>query len=141
MTITIKYVDYSSVAGLLEIKPLPVDGNGEIVDGAVYEYSTITLYLAGAEGLDPTKEIKWYVDGELVHTGATFTYKVGMMGSRTITAQYGEYRVLEKEFNLKVKSGFLRPEAWISFTAVVGALIIAGTVLGIVFAKKKAKKA
>ena len=82
-----------------------------------------------------------YVDGELAHTGATFEYSVGMMGSRTITAQYGDYRVLENAYELEVRSGFLRPEAWISFTAVVSALAITGTVLGIVFAKKKAKKA
>ncbi len=141
MIITIKYVEYSSVAGLIEIKPVAGEGDTLFEDGAIYEYSTVTFYLAGAEGLDPTVDIKWYVDGELAHTGATFTYNVGMMGSRTITAQYGDYRVLEKAFTFKVKSGFLRPEAWISFTAVVGALAITGTVLGIVLAKKKAKKA
>lgn len=138
--VTIKYVEYSSVAGLIEIKPV-VDENSTIDQGFVYEYTTVTFYLAGAEGLDPTVDIKWYVDGELAHTGATFEYSVGMMGSRTITAQYGDYRVLENAYELEVRSGFLRPEAWISFTAVVGALAIAGTVLGIVFAKKKAKKA
>ena len=138
--VTIKYVEYSSVAGLIEIKPV-VEENGTIDQGFVYEYTTVTFYLAGAEGLDPTVDIKWYVDGELAHTGATFEYSVGMMGSRTITAQYGDYRVLENAYELEVRSGFLRPEAWISFTAVVGALAIAGTVLGIVFAKKKAKKA
>ena len=138
--VTIKYVEYSSVAGLIEIKPV-VDENSTIDQGFVYEYTTVTFYLAGAEGLDPTVDIKWYVDGELAHTGATFEYSVGMMGSRTITAQYGDYRVLENAYDLEVRSGFLRPEAWISFTAVVGALAIAGTVLGIVFAKKKAKKA
>lgn len=138
--VTIKYVEYSSVAGLIEIKPV-VEENSTIDQGFVYEYTTVTFYLAGAEGLDPTVDIKWYVDGELAHTGATFEYSVGMMGSRTITAQYGDYRVLENAYELEVRSGFLRPEAWISFTAVVGALAIAGTVLGIVFAKKKAKKA
>lgn len=138
--VTIKYVEYSSVAGLIEIKPV-VEENSTINQGFVYEYTTVTFYLAGAEGLDPTVDIKWYVDGELAHTGATFEYSVGMMGSRTITAQYGDYRVLENAYELEVRSGFLRPEAWISFTAVVGALAIAGTVLGIVFAKKKAKKA
>lgn len=138
--VTIKYVEYSSVAGLIEIKPV-VEENSTIDQGFVYEYTTVTFYLAGAEGLDPTVDIKWYVDGELAHTGATFEYSVGMMGSRTITAQYGDYRVLENAYELAVRSGFLRPEAWISFTAVVGSLAIAGTVLGIVFAKKKAKKA
>ena len=138
--VTIKYVEYSSVAGLIEIKPV-VEENSTIDQGFVYEYTTVTFYLAGAEGLDPTVDIKWYVDGELAHTGATFEYSVGMMGSRTITAQYGDYRVLENAYELEVRSGFLRPEAWISFTAVVSALAITGTVLGIVFAKKKAKKA
>jgi uncharacterized protein YegP (UPF0339 family) len=137
MTFTVNYVEYSSVAGILEVKPLPSVEGGTIDDGFVYEFDKVTFYLAGSEGLDPSVEIKWYVNGELVATGERYTHKAGMMGTYEISAQYGDNRVIEKVYNLEVKSGFLRPAVWITLTAVVA---VASVVLGVVFGIKSSKK-
>lgn len=137
MTIAVNYVDYTSVAGIIEVKPnSPVEG-GTIDDGFVYEWDKAEFYLAGGEGLDPSVEIKWFVNGEHVHTGETFTYKATKMGKYEITAQYGDYRQIEKPYTLEVKSGFCRPAVWISFTAVVVVLAVVGGVLGAKYTKKK----
>lgn len=136
----VKYAEYSSVAGMLEVKPLPSVEGGVIDDGFVYESDTVAFYLAGSEGLDPNVEIKWFVNGEHVHTGTTYTHKAGTMGDYEITAQYGDYRVVEKAYNLHVASGFLRPAVWISFTVSVVVLAVTlGVVFGVVVPKKKAK--
>ena len=137
MTFTVNYVEYSSVAGILEVKPMPSVEGGTIDDGFVYEFDTVIFYLAGSEGLDPSVGIKWYVNGELVHTGERLTYKTGGMGTYEISAQYGDNRVVEKVYNLEVKSGFLRPAVWISLTSVVA---VASVVLGVVFGIKNSKK-
>lgn len=138
--VNVEYIDYSSVAGILQVKPMPSVEGATIDDVFVYEFDTVIFYLSGSEGLDPTVDIKWYVNGELVHTGATYTHKAGTMGDYEITAQYGDYRVVEKSYNLQVKSGFLRPAVWISFTvAVVVLAVTLGVVFGVVVPKKKAK--
>ncbi len=137
MTFTVNYVDYSSVAGILAVKPLPSVEGGTIDNGFVYEFDKATFYLAGSEGLDPSVEIKWYVNGELVHTGERYTHKAGMMGIYEISARYGDNRVIEKVYSLEVKSGFLRPAVWITLTAVV---VVASVVLGVVFGIKNSKK-
>jgi hypothetical protein len=140
-TLTVVYAEYSSVAGLLKVMPVSSQEGGTIDNGFCYELDTVSFYLAGSEMLDPTVEIKWYVNGEHVHTGATYTHKAGSMGDYEITAQYGDNRIVEKAYTLEVKSGFLRPAVWISFTAVVGALVIAGVVMAVVKSKKKSAKA
>jgi hypothetical protein len=140
-TLTVVYAEYSSVAGLLKVMPVSSQEGGTIDNGFCYELDTVSFYLAGSEMLDPTVEIKWYVNGEHVHTGATYTHKAGSMGDYEITAQYGDNRIVEKAYTLEVKSGFLRPAVWISFTAVVGALVIAGIVMAVVKSKKKSAKA
>ncbi|MBR7162585.1 MAG: S8 family serine peptidase [Clostridia bacterium] len=136
MVFNVEYVDYTSVAGILQVKPTT-----DIEKGFVYEMDTTTFYLAGSEGLDPSVEIKWYVNGEHVYTGATYTHKAGANGDYEITAQYGNYRVVENGYTIKVESGFLRPAVWISFTAVVATIaIVLGVVFGVILPKRKAKK-
>lgn len=138
----VKYVEYSSVAGSLKVKPVPSVEDDTIEDGFVYELDSVTFYLEGSEGLDPSVEIKWFVDGEHVHTGATYTHKAGTMGDYEITAQYGEYRVVEKGYTLRVESGFLRPAVYISFAVSVAVIaVVLGVVFGVVIPRKKAKRA
>lgn len=137
----LNYVSYDSVAGIVAVDYVPNPDGSTIDDGFLYAGDKVTFVLSGAEGLDPTVEIKWFVNGQFVTTGNQFNYTADKSGQFVITAQYGDYRPIENVFTLTVKSGFFKPAVWISVTAVGGAVVVGAVVLtALALKKKKAQK-
>ena len=135
----VKYVSYDSVAGHVQVSPSHIDGRdmGEKA-GTIFTGDSLTFSLSNMEGVDPEKEIKWFVNGEQVSTGDTFGFAPTKSGEYVITAQYGDYRQVENVYTLTVKSAFFKTEVWASVLGVGVALII-GVVLTVVVLKKQKK--
>lgn len=58
--------------------------------GTIYTGETTVFSFTGAKYLDPSVEIKWYVDREFVATGRTFVYRPTSTGEHIIGVQYGD---------------------------------------------------
>lgn len=136
---TLKYVAYDTVAGIVQVTPIESNFDKE---GTIFVGEGLSFVLSNGEGLDPFVETKWYVNGQYAGAGKTFSFAPSKGGEYVITAQYGDYRMVENVFTLTVKSAFFRTEIWASVTGV-GALLVAGAVVTAVLVskKKRAQKA
>ena len=134
----VKYVSYDSVAGHVQVTPSRIEGDMGEKAGTIFTGDSLTFSLSNMEGVDPEKEIKWFVNGEQVSTGDTLGFAPTKSGEYVITAQYGDYRQVENAYTLTVKSAFFKTEVWASVLGVGVALII-GVVLTAVVLKKQKK--
>ena len=125
------------MAGLVKVDYLPNPEGSTIDEGYVYENDKTIFILNGIEGLDPTVEIKWFVNGEYVASGNTFSFTPDKTGEYVITAQYGDYRQVENAYTLTVKSAFFKTEVWASVLGVGVALIIGAVLTAVVLKKRK----
>ena len=134
----VKYVSYDSVAGHVQVTPSPIEDRdmGEKA-GTIFTGDSLTFSLSNMEGVDPEKDIKWFVNGEQVSTGDTFDFAPTKSGEYVITAQYGDYRQVENVYTLTVKSAFFKTEVWASVLGVGVALIIGAVLTAVVLKKQK----
>lgn len=58
--------------------------------GVLYTGETTVFSFTGANYVDPSVEIKWYVDRQYVASGRTFAYKPTSAGEHIISVQYGD---------------------------------------------------
>ncbi len=135
----VEYMSYNTVAGIAYVKPLsaPEDSQLGDVSGSVYKGESVTFGLAYMNGVDPSTEITWYVNGNIAGRGAQFNFVGEKSGEYVITAQYGDYRQLEKVYTLEVKSPFYKQSTWIPVTVVLAVLVAVGVGVGIFFGVKK----
>ena len=115
------------------------------VDGApdsatLYTNQTAYFALTGVKYLDPSAEIKWFVNGVYQKSGATFDFKPTKSGTYVITAQFGDNAVVDFQykFTANVVSFILRPLDMSML--VLGVVIAAGTIVAIVTVTLKLKK-
>lgn len=107
--------------------------------GKSYAKNEVEFALTGVEYLNPYTKTEWYVNGELVGEGSTFTFKPSKAGTYYITARYGDNSMvdLEYKFTLEVKSFILRPLD-LSMLIIGCAIAIAViTVVTVVLVRKK----
>lgn len=80
--------------------------------GVLYTGETTRFSITGARYLDPTVEIKWYVNRQYVASGAVFDFKPDKPGDYVIGVQYGDEPATHLPgvaFEAHVKSFILRP--------------------------------
>lgn len=110
--------------------------------GTVYTKQGATFALTGLDYLDPSVEIKWFVNGEQVYTGRQYHFVPSNKGEYTITAQYGGYAVIGGDYVFKatVKPFILRPLDLSML--IIGIVIILGAavVCAVLYNKNKAKR-
>ncbi len=132
------YVAYSSIAGSVKVTPIssPEDSEMGEVKGKVFTGDQVEFTLTNMEGVDPSVDIDWYVNGVYAGTGTTFNYTAEKEGEFVVTAQYGDYRYVEKVYTLEVRSTFYKPATYGSVIAV-GGLLLVGVAIAVILAKKK----
>lgn len=108
--------------------------------GEMYTHDTATFSLTGIEYVNPDEEIKWFVNGEYIASGRTFTFSPTKSGRYEITAQYGENKMVDFDYKfvVSVKSVMIKPEI---ICSIIGVCLVVAIVVARLCRKKKTKKA
>lgn len=96
--------------------------------GVLYTGATTVFTFTGARYVDPSVEIKWYVDRQYVASGRTFAYKPTVAGEHIISVQYGDNPPTHTPgvaFTAEVKPFILRPLD-LSMLILGGVIVIVG---------------
>ncbi len=133
------YTSYDSIAGDVEVVyEDEVASDNPAKSDVIYADERRVFTLTYLDCVDSSVEVKWFVNGEYVSSGNTFEFKADKAGDYTITAQYGDYRKVEKSFSLEVRSTVLRP-VYLSCVIVGSVVVVAIIVAVAVLASKKSK--
>lgn len=117
---------------------------GDDVDTApsravIYTNETTSFALTGMQYLDERVQTKWFVNGVYVADGKVFDFKPTKTGTYIITAQYGDYAVVDFDFKFtaEVKSIVVKP-LYLSLI-IVGCVLVLGAIatLAVVIVRKK----
>lgn len=134
------YTSYDSIAGDVEVVyEDEVASDNPAKSDVIYADERRIFTLTYLDCVDSTVEVKWFVNGEYVSSGNTFEFKADKTGDYTITAQYGDYRKVEKSFDLQVRSTVLRP-VYLTCVIVGSVVVVAIIVAAAVLASKKSAK-
>lgn len=135
---TLYYVNYETIAG--DVRVVLSDelySSNPQTALQVYSDKKLTFGLTLVEYADPDVEIKWYVNGVYAASGTNFTFSANRGGHYVISAQYGDFRVVEKSFTVEVRHFMLRTENIVSIVVVAALLVAVAVVLIVINEKKK----
>lgn len=113
--------------------------DGAPFEGVLYTTESTDFGLTGLEYVNPDVEIKWFVNGEYVASGKTFSFKPKKAGRYEITAQYGDNEKVDFQykFTANVKSFILRPLDLSMLIAGIAVVLTATAVIATAVVKKK----